>query len=271
MRDILDWIKQIGTHRILWASDLDWTIADNIHADPRGCPVPEAAAACRAADAATRGKFYIITGRDIESTDRILPGVQAKISSEYHNRVRLDPGAPPVDLGPRPQWHLIDPDLDALTARFSGALLRKKPFMRTLNFSKADGLKDPATRAAVRQELHGLLGRVTAATGLALGNIDGGSVFDMGPAGRDKGLAFSDIFNHAAQGYKGAGPLVPLYFGDSPGDLPAARFAQQNGGRFVSVGPDARVASVADFRLATTAECRAVMAAALALTGPKGP
>ena len=271
-QQFLLWVMQTGLHRIVWTSDLDWTIVDNTR--PDGAPAPAGTVeSIRRLDEASAG-FYLNTGRDIKSVDIILPGADVKVSAEYNNMTRFDPPQT-VSHSTVPQWNLIDTELDAITATWPGAILRKKDFMRTLNFSKAPGLQRPDVRDAVRREMDVLLEKIYRATGQSIANIDGGSVFDLTPAGRDKDTGQAQIFEHAERGYRmkcalegtAPEPLVMVYFGDSPGDLPAARRVQAHGGKFVSVGSDPRVTSIADFRLENVAACRAVMAAAPPASG----
>jgi hydroxymethylpyrimidine pyrophosphatase-like HAD family hydrolase len=122
----------------------------------------------------------------------------------------------------------------------------------------------PANGSTVKQQLHDslktLVARLNAQTGQTVEVIDGGPIFDLKPQGPDKATAMADIMKFALGRYSGTLPLVPLYFGDSPGDLPAAHFVRENGGKFIAVGDDPRVTAIADFRLANPAECRALVA-----------
>ena len=261
MQDILDWIGVVGLSRIVWATDLDETLVDSHGSRGDGTGAnDDLVQLCRDMERALNGRFYIVTGRDMESLDRILPGLNPKASTEYHSMLRHKDGT--VDLGPRPHWHLIDDALDAIAARFDGVLVRKKPFMRTVKFGASPALAaDKGLLATVRDEVEALMQHVSSAQGVHLVNIDGGRVFDLAPGGRDKADGIRWVVEHAAADYKGDGDLVPVYCGDSPGDLPGAKVVQGMGGKFISVGPDPRVTAVADFTLPDTASCRALMRA----------
>ena len=268
MQDLFNRLQSIGTERLLWATDFDLTLVEK-PSDPNGMPLqPELAQNCKLLDDATGGKFYIITGRELESLDRVFAPVNFKASTEYHNRMRFDLANPPVDIADRPQWDLIDADLEALVAKWN-IIMRKKPFMRTIYYHKSPLAADVALRQTVTQEIQTILDRLQQQTGHVIANRDGGSVFDLGPAGTDKASAYADVMAHAQDNHKTAAPIVPLYFGDSPGDLPAAQYVKSIGGIFVSVGSDARVTPLADYKLDTPATCRALIEAVV--KAPKAP
>jgi trehalose-phosphatase len=256
--ELREWLEETGLDRVLWATDLDLTLSDKQVDALRAANNPELAALCQDINRLLQGRFYIITGRDLGSLDDILAPARIKASTEYHNRVRLD-GGMSDDLNPLPQWELIDDAIDALIEQWPGMGVRQKPFMRTVYYNKTELMNDPEAREQVRQQFNALLDQLTEMTGQELTNTDGGHVFDMGPAAGDKEEAFACIYAHASRQHDGAQPLVPIYFGDSPGDLPAAKFAHENGGIFISVGDDPRVTAVADFQLSTPEECRALI------------
>jgi trehalose-phosphatase len=184
--------------------------------------------------------------------------------------VRYEPGGEMKDLSTRPQWSVIDPEMDALVAGTDGLRLRKKPFMRSLHYSQVPEDR----RASVKEMLNGaltcLLEKFRKATGQDIELTDGGLIFDMGPKGQDKGVALNDIMVHATQEHGGA-PLVPIYFGDSPGDIPAGLAAKAHGGVFVAVGNDPRVLAVADFALKDPTECRALFKKVTGMTNAPAP
>ncbi|MCM2343613.1 MAG: HAD-IIB family hydrolase [Alphaproteobacteria bacterium] len=247
-----DWVSQTGWGRLLWATDLDLTVLDAAADPSKVTAPPEIEFACHQIDQLTQGRFYIITGRELDYVDKVFPNVPFKVSAEYHNMARFD-AAGIQDLNPRPHWALIDAAIDAIVATHGGMVVRKKPFMRSIHYTHAPGLKDFNVKAQVQQQLQLLLDQLAQQTGQVVEIKDGGSVFDIGPAGADKGVAFADIYNRVS------GAPVPVYFGDSPGDIPAAQFAKSKGGVFVAVGQDPRVLALADFTLADPAACRAFL------------
>lgn len=268
MQDILDWISKTGIDRILWATDLDLTVLDAAADPSKVTAPPEVENACREIDRLTKGRFFIITGRELEYVDKVFPNEAFKVSAEYHNMVRLDASGI-RDLSPRPQWGLIDPAMDKIVAANAGMVVRKKPFMRSIHYTHAPGLKDFNVKAKVQGQFQRLLNKLEKQTGQKVEIKDGGSVFDIGPAGADKGVAFRDILKHVER--RQAGPFSLIYFGDSPGDIPAAQFAKSKGGVFVAVGNDPRVTALADFTLADPASCRALLIKAGGVTPGRFP
>lgn len=253
MHDICNWLNKTGLDHILWATDLDLTVLDAAADPSKVTAPPEVEAACLEIDSKTNGRFFIITGRELDYVDKVFPNVPFKVSAEYHNMARFDAVTGIQDLNPRPRWDLIDTDIDSIVAANSGMVVRKKPFMRSVHYTHAPGLKDFNVKANVQQQFQLLLDQLHQQTGQMVEIKDGGSVFDIGPAGADKGVAFADIFKRVPAG------VVPIYFGDSPGDIPAAHFAKAQGGVFVAVGKDPRVLALADFTLDDPAACRALL------------
>ena len=255
MSDFLTWINQVGLRNIIWMTDIDETLVEKA-ADPGALNAPTGLEDdCRDLDTLTGGRFYIITGRELPYIDQLFPQKTLKASCEYHNIMRFDKDAAPQEINPKPDWSLIDNDLQSLTARFNGMVLRIKPFMRSLHYIGADTVRnDPAVKNDVQNELEQLLDRYEASTGQPLTIIDGGKVFDMGPGGLDKGNAVKEIINICNDN-----ALIPIYFGDSPGDLPAATIVQRLGGKFIAVGDDDRVTQSADFHFKDPQEYRDVL------------
>lgn len=257
IRDFLRWIEQARLENILWITDVDETLLEK-SANPNDVThVPGLENLCERLDERAGGGFYVITGRELDWLDKVFPSRRIRASCEYHCLFLKEPGEPPEILNPVPAWNLIDAEMDALTARHEGLLLRKKPFMRSLHYIAVPSEKREAVKATIEPALKALLDRHNALTGQSVGMVDGGKVFDMGPSNSDKSHAFMDIMRHAEA--KTGKKLTPVYFGDSPGDLPAARAAQESGGKFIAVGDDARVTSVADFTLENPAAYRALI------------
>lgn len=253
-KKVLQWIQHQGLENILWATDLDLTVLD-AHKDPSQVKAPEGLEeAFRELDRLTKGKFFIITGRELSYVDEVFPKTKFKASAEYHNMVRYNPDEPHEEPNPQPQWDLINDKLSTLLGNFPGMTMREKPFMRSIHYSHADKLKNPNIKEFVKGAIQLVLDQYETKTGQALENIDGGSVFDIAPKGSNKGNAYNDAMLHVLE--SGAERPVPIYFGDSPGDIPAAAYVKSQGGIFVQIGDDPRLEPYADFKLDNTAECR---------------
>ena len=263
MTNLEQWINQVGINNIIWITDLDDTVIE-LSKNVTGVNAPSGLEdSFHAIDTATQGRFFVVTGREMSYVDKLFPKKPLKASTEYHNVMRWDENSAPVELNQKPQWHLIDPKFDAITKQYwpNNFTARRKPFMRSIHYPQAPLLQDPKTKDHVRQLLQDVLDDYEAQTGQKLVNIDGGAVFDIAPDGSSKGPAIQDIVDAMAAKFPGR-KLYPVYFGDSPGDLDAVPVIQANGGKFISVGPNPRVTSVADFQLNDTAECRALFAKA---------
>ena len=246
----MDWIQKTGLTQLVWATDLDLTLVVP-SVDPNKAAAPAGLEeACQRLDSKTQGAFFIITGRDIAYVDnKLFPNARFRISAEYHNMTRFDPGVPPLHLNPIPQWNLIDNDLDALSLVRAELCLRKKIFMRSLHYTNVPDAERAVVKEQLREKLTDLLTQLSQLSGQAIALTDGGHIFDMGPANSDKGRALEDILRHVGQS------RTPIYFGDSPGDLPAGRVAKVHGGIFVAVGKDPAVVAEADFVLDNPAAC----------------
>lgn len=247
------WIENTGLENILWATDLDLTVLGT-HADPSKVRAPEGLEEdFERLDELTGGKFFIITGRELSYVDTVFPNVKFKASAEYHNMVRFEPDEPHTEPNPRPHWDLIDEDLERVLDQYPGMTMRIKPFMRSVHYSHAEALQDADVKAEAIKKIASVLKVHEDETGQTLENIDGGKVFDIAPEGSNKGNAYNDAMYHVLE--TGADRPVPIYFGDSPGDIPAAIYARANGGIFVQVGDDPRLKQYADFTLDSPEEC----------------
>jgi trehalose-phosphatase len=255
--DILNWIARVGLRNVVWTTDLDKTVLDT-WPDPEGmAPAEGLGESCNRLEKNTAG-FYVITGRDGAYIDRVaFPNSKVRFSAEYHNMVRFTPGGETKDLSERPQWALVDPEMDELVASIDGLRMRKKPFMRSLHYSQVPESERPAVKQMLHDKLTTILQKLNAQTGQKIDLTDGGLIFDMGPEGQDKGVALNEIMDFASTEHPDR-QLVPIYFGDSPGDIPAGKAAKAQGGIFVCVGNDKRVLAEADFALTNPTECRAL-------------
>lgn len=254
MQDFLHWIEQTGLENIVWITDVDETLLEKAANPNEVTQVPGLEDLCERLDAKAGGGFFVITGREFPWLDKVFPKKTIRASCEYHCLFRKAAGAEPEALNPRPQWNLIDAELEALAAQHDGLLLRKKPFMRSLHYIGVPKEQRNTVKAALEPALKGLLEKHNKVAGQNVGIIDGGKVFDMGPSDSDKSHALKDILAEAqAQAGK---KLIPVYFGDSPGDLPAAAAAQAADGKFIAIGDDDRVICVADFTFSDPAEYR---------------
>ena len=261
--DFIAWVEEIGLNNLIWASDLDHTVLDMVKDASQVTAAPGLEETFHALDLNTEGRFHPVTGREMEYVDRIFPKRLLKASTEYHSVMRWTEDSPAEVLFDRPQWDALDPDLDSIIRQFwpQDYIPRHKPFMRSLHISHVPDLQVPETKAHVTNLIRNALDRYKSVTGQNLQLIDGGSVFDIAPDGASKEYALRDILARYDALYPGR-ILTPVYFGDSPGDLPAAPVVQAAGGKFIAIGHDPRVTQIADFHLENPEECRNVFAIA---------
>jgi len=276
--ELLNWVSTTGFRNLVWATDLDSTLLDP-QSDPNLAYTPPGLAeACRKLDKKTGGCFFIITGRDMSYVDnQAFPGDLFAASTEYHNRVRYERGGPAIDLSPVPNWSVIDADLDRLVACDQRLVLRKKPFMRSLHYKKVHEAERATVKEQLKATLTELLAQLNKESGQDIKLTSGGLIFDMGPAGPDKGLALKDYVEYVNR--RDGIEHLPLYFGDSPGDVPGAHMAHQLGGKFVAVvkhlneklDEDLEVLGATDFALKDTMECCAFFEEASCLRPSRKP
>lgn len=257
MRDILDWIEKTGLRNIVWITDLDKTVIDHDRKTGTVAAPKELREACDRLDALTAG-FFIITGRDIDTVDkRIFPGSSFRISAEYNNAARYDRDAPAEHINPVPPWGVIEARMEALAQSRPGLFLKKTDHMWMIHYSRVPEDERAAVEAALKEPLAGLVREMNAqgvGPPLVLANED--QMFQLIPEGSDKGPAVASIMQRAQADVDHR--LVPIYFGDHPGDIAAGNAVQARGGIFVAVGDDPDVLAAADFHLPDTAAARAL-------------
>lgn len=266
----IEWVHETGINNIIWCTDLDHTVLDMLKNASAVTAPAGLEESFHLLDAKTEGRFYVITGREMSYVDRTFPNGLLKASTEYHNVMRWDNDGIAEELTDKPQWHLIDDRLKDVIARYwpDGLAPRDKPFMRSLH-QNSKLFQDPAYKETVRLAIQEILHDYYIQTGQRLDNIDGGSVFDIAPEGSSKGPAMEDIIADCQARFPNR-DLKPVYFGDSPGDLPAVPIVKAAGGKFVSIGNDKRVTNVADFKIHTPSACRILFANTARLM-PKAP
>lgn len=262
-RHFIAWVEDTGINNMIWTTDLDHTVLDMVKDANQVAAAPGLEDIFHALDLNTEGRFHPVTGREMEYVDRIFPMRPLKASTEYHSMMRWEDDGEPQALFDRPQWDVIDPALNSIIEEFwpDDFRPRQKPFMRSLHISHVPALQSPDTKAHVTALIQNALDQYAAKTGQTLTLIDGGSVFDIAPDGATKAAAMGDILNHYDAKYPDR-LLTPVYFGDSPGDLPAVPIVQAVGGKFIAVGNDPRVTKMADFQFPNPAECRNVFSIA---------
>jgi trehalose 6-phosphate phosphatase len=161
------------------------------------------------------GALAIVTGRPIETVDRLLGNAPGAVAGEHGGAIRHRAGAPieRPDL-PAPPRAWLD-TAESLVRRYPGALLERKARGFALHYRQA-----PEARDIFRAALQSL--------------IDADPAFDLHPAhmlweirphGADKGGAVATLMRHAPF----AGRL-PIFIGDDVTDEDGMREARKHGG-----------------------------------------
>ncbi|HVZ10603.1 trehalose-phosphatase [Rhodopila sp.] len=195
--------------------DLDGTLLDL-------APTPDAvtvAAGLTDALAALRdamgGALAIVTGRPIETVDRLLGDVPGAVAGEHGGAVRHRPGGPVErpDLPPPPDSWIRA--ADALASAFPGAMLERKARGFALHFRQA-----PQAGPLFRSVLQALVDERPA-----FQLLPAHMLWEVRPVGADKGKAVSLLMERAP--FQGR---LPLFIGDDVTDEDGMQVARQLGG-----------------------------------------
>jgi trehalose 6-phosphate phosphatase len=157
----------------------------------------------------------VVTGRPVETVDRLLPDAPYAVAGEHGGAVRHTPGAAleRPDL-PTPPAAWLDA-AERLAAAHPGALLERKARGFALHYRGA-----PAAGPALHDALAGLL---AGTSGFEL--LPAHMLWEVRPVGADKGLAVRALM--ARPPFAGR---LPLFIGDDITDEDAIRAAQAMGG-----------------------------------------
>jgi trehalose 6-phosphate phosphatase len=227
--------------------DIDGTLID-IAPTPDAVVVPAGLPEALAAlVAATGGAVAVLTGRDLATVDRLfapilLPAgaVHGSLLRDAHGAIIGDPPAAGLSA--------VRERLAAFVEANPAALLEDKGTAVAVHFRVDPGLESAAEAA---------VGEAMAATGEGLAVQPGKMVFEVRPAGADKGAAL-DVFMQS-QDFRGRRPIA---VGDDLTDESMFRAALAHGGAAFRVGtPPPGRTSVAATAFAGPAEVRAWLSA----------
>jgi len=168
------------------------------------------------------GALAIVTGRPIETVDRLLGRVAGAVAGEHGGAVRHTPDGPieRPDLPTPPALWLKA--AQALAAAFPGAVLETK----ARGFALHDRLAPPAAPAVFEAVLCAL---VAGTSGFQL--LPGHRLWEVRPTGADKGTAVTELMRRPPF----AGRL-PLFIGDDVTDEDGMRESRNLGGAGLRVG-----------------------------------
>ena len=251
IEQIKKWIIAQGIKRIIWCTDLDQTLI-KLSNNPEVLTLPTGVKNnIYKIHELTGHKFYITTGRNLEAVDKLFYPYKLKISAEYNNIARLSSDEEPRIRSFIPVWEQLDGLLDELKAEIDGRIVvRAKLSMRSIHYK----LVPLESKAAVREELKCKLSLLidvhNKKTAQKLIINYGDESFDMGPYPSCKSTVLNEIFTILSP-QEDIASLIPVFFGDSLGDIPLGQLVQQYNGKFIVVGSDDAVRIHGDYVLDT--------------------
>jgi trehalose 6-phosphate phosphatase len=162
------------------------------------------------------GALAIVTGRPVETVDRLFGDAPGAVAGEHGGAIRHAADAPieRVDLPAPPDAWLLE--ADALVRSFPGALLERKARGFALHYRQAP----PGTREVFHQALSAML---ATTPGFELHPAH--MLWEVRPLGADKGKAVAALMRRAPF----AGRL-PVFIGDDVTDEDGMRESRAMGG-----------------------------------------
>ena len=195
--------------------DMDGTLVDLAPTPDAVTVAPGLRDTLAALRQALSGALAIVTGRPIETVDRLFGDAPGAVAGEHGGAIRHAAGDPieRVNLpSPPPHWLA---EAEALVRSHPGALLERKARGFALHYRGAPGSRD-ALRAALDRLL---------ATGSGFELHPAHMLWEVRPLGADKGSAVAALMQRSPF----AGRL-PIFIGDDVTDEDGMREARKRGG-----------------------------------------
>lgn len=171
---------------------------------------------------ATGGATALITGRRIADVDRLFAPLRLPVAGQHGFERRDATGALHRHARPRPELAAARARLEAFAAGHPGVLVEDKELTLAAHHRLA-----PAAGSA----LGALAERLAAESGGALALQRGKMVFELRPAGKDKGTAIAEFLDEAP--FRGR---TPVFLGDDLTDEYGFSIVNGRGGVSVKVG-----------------------------------
>lgn len=199
--------------------DVDGTLLE-IAPHPDAVEVPEGLAGTLETLARLAGgALALVSGRTVERLDALFAPVVLPVAGSHGAELRLSPGAP-VERADDLDRSLVA-ELHQVAARFGGVFTEDKGPAFAVHYR---------TRPELKPELLQALGDLLQGRpDLAL--LAGHFVFEIKPAGRDKGTAIRAFMSHPP--FAGR---IPVFVGDDVTDEAGFHAVSQAGGLAVAVG-----------------------------------
>lgn len=209
-------------HNAALMLDMDGTLID-IAPTPDAVIVPPG---LREAVAALRdhldGALAIVTGRPIDTVDRLFDDAPGAVAGEHGGAIRFGSGQPvlrPELPGPPAAWLR---EAEALVEHFPGALLERKARGFALHYRLA-----PEAAGVFHDAL-----RTMVAADPSFQLMPAHMLWEVRPAGADKGRAVAALMQRDP--FQGR---VPVFIGDDVTDEDGMREARRRGGAGFRVAP----------------------------------
>ena len=173
---------------------------------------------------ATGGATALITGRRIADVDRLFAPLALPVAGQHGFERRDAAGALHRHAQPLPQLSEVRARLEAFAAGHPGVLIEDKALTLAAHYRLAP---------AAGSTLGALVERLAADSGGALAIQRGKMVFELRPAGKDKGTAIAEFLDEAP--FRGR---TPVFLGDDLTDEYGFSIVNGRGGVSVKVGDE---------------------------------
>lgn len=251
IENIKEWIIAKGIEGIAWCTDLDQTLIE-LGPNPEVLTMPsQVKENIYKINALTKNKFYIITGRSLEAVDKLFYPHILNVSAEYNNISRLDSDQKSRVQNFIPDWAALDGLLEELRHEIDDRIvIRTKLSMRSIHYKLVPLDLKVEVQGKLKNKLSVLVEKHNQKCAQKLVINFGDESFDIGPYPSCKSTVLNEIFD-VLDIQENVGSLVPIFFGDSLGDLPLGLLVQQRGGKFIVIGSNEEVRKHGDYFLET--------------------
>lgn len=187
----------------------------------------------------TGGAVALITGRSIADVDSIFPLQGMAIAGQHGVELRTPDGCLSVHEAPLAGLDAVRSRLEKVTAKHPGLLAEFKGVSVALHYRAAPQLAGYAHRLMRKMQSSFLPGYTVQR---------GKRVVELKPAGKDKGIAISELMREAP--FVGR---IPVFLGDDTTDELGFSVVNEMGGHSIKVGSGS---SIASWRLENVAAVR---------------
>lgn len=171
----------------------------------------------------TGGAVAIITGRPIDTVDRLFPGLQLSVAGLHGLEWRSGDGRITRHARPSARLRRVRSELERRTTPYRGLVVEDKSLALALHYRRA-----PRLAAFTHRLAREAAERLGAAYTLRAGK----RVIEITPTGRDKGKAIAAFMR--ARPFRGR---LPVFLGDDVTDEHGFGAVNHLGGLSVKVGP----------------------------------